>query len=330
MLPSEVYNQSTFLTVKAAYLYYIKGFSQNQIAKHLNISISTVSRLISKAKEEKIIEFVIKDPFLECIELEHALKDKFLLKDIIVAPNPIEEKMEEKYQDDVDSEKQLVALEGARYLQRIIKDDDVLGIAFGKTMYHMIHYLNPCQKVRAQFVTLHGSISFLQHDLDVIPLSRRLAMAFGGENKFIHAEGLVSNSNLAKELRKEKNTKNIFELFDRVTIAIIGIGSFYPIQDSKLSHGEFMTPDELHALQEKDVIGDVALRFFNNQGEECDTEMRERTIGITFEQFKRIPTKIAMVSGAHKTYSVLSALKGGLIDVLIVNYALGKALLENS
>lgn len=330
MLPSEVYNPSTFLTVKAAYLYYMKSFSQNQIAEHLNISISTVSRLLNKAREEKIIEFVIKDPFLKCIELESQLKEKFLLQDVIVAPNPIEVEMDEDYKHDVDSEKQLVALEGARYLQRIIKDEDVLGIAFGKTMYHMIHYLNPCQKVRAQFVTLHGSISFLEHDLDVIPLSRRMAMAFGGENKFIHAEGLMSNKNLVEELLKEKNTKNIFELFDRITIAIVGIGSFYPIVESKLSNVEYMTNKELRSLQEQEVVADIGLRFFNKNGEECDTELRDRTIAITSKQFKRIPRKIAMVSGVHKTQSVLSVLKGGLIDVLIVNYELGQSLLEHS
>ncbi|MFR5731194.1 MAG: winged helix-turn-helix transcriptional regulator [Clostridium sp.] len=35
---------------------------QNQIAEELGISITTVSRLLKRAKEEKIIEFVIRDP----------------------------------------------------------------------------------------------------------------------------------------------------------------------------------------------------------------------------------------------------------------------------
>ena len=58
-----MYNQSTFLVIKIAYMYYIENYSQNEIAKILKISITTVSRLLRKAKEDKIIEFVIRDPY---------------------------------------------------------------------------------------------------------------------------------------------------------------------------------------------------------------------------------------------------------------------------
>lgn len=81
------YNQSTFIILKAAYLYYIKGLSQNEISDKLQVSITTVSRFIKKAKDEKIIEFVIKDPYIECIHLEEKLKETFGLKDVIIAPD---------------------------------------------------------------------------------------------------------------------------------------------------------------------------------------------------------------------------------------------------
>ncbi|MHC6178497.1 sigma factor-like helix-turn-helix DNA-binding protein [Clostridium sp. JNZ X4-2] len=114
----EVYNQSTFIILKAAYLYYIKDMSQNEIADILNISITTVSRLIKKAKDEKIVEFVIRDPYIKCIHLEEKLKQAFKLKEVIIAPNPVDNSMDNLK---VESEniKKLVALEGARYIQLI-------------------------------------------------------------------------------------------------------------------------------------------------------------------------------------------------------------------
>lgn len=45
-----MYNQSAFLVIKVAYMYYIENYSQNEIAKDLKISITTVSRLLRKAK----------------------------------------------------------------------------------------------------------------------------------------------------------------------------------------------------------------------------------------------------------------------------------------
>lgn len=160
------YNQSTSIILKAAYLYYMKSLSQNEIADKLQVSITTVSRLIKKAKDEKIIEFVIKDPYIECIHLEEELKETFGLKDVIIAPDPTSNPIENA-EFKIENRKKLVALEGARYLQRIIKKDDVLGISWGSTMYYLINYLNPCQKVDAKFVTLHGSISCCENELDV-------------------------------------------------------------------------------------------------------------------------------------------------------------------
>jgi DNA-binding transcriptional regulator LsrR (DeoR family) len=325
---SEVYNQSQFLTVKAAYLYYMKNMPQSKIAKKLNISVPTVSRLLNKAREDKIIEFVINDPYLECIELEQDLMNRFGLKEVIIAADPVENKIEEK-EDAPDNHKKLVALEGARYLQRIIKDEDILGIAFGRTMYYMIHYLNPCQKVNAQFVTLHGSLNSLSDELDVASLARRMAMAFGGENKVLYAEGFSSNENLTKQLKEEKNVKKIIDRFKKVTISITGIGSFYPDLKSLLVSYDFLEEEELDHLTEKGVVGDMALRFFDSEGNECDTDFKNRTIAIDFESYKKIPLKIVMVSGVHKTQTVISALKGNLIDVLITNYSLGKSILNN-
>ena len=146
-----MYNQSAFLVIKVAYMYYIENYSQNEIAKDLKISITTVSRLLRKAKEDKIIEFVIRDPYVGCISLEKTLKETFGLKDVIIAPGISSELGEEGCLEDEEEVKKLVALEGARYLQRIIKENDVLGVTWGSTIYQLINFLNPAQKVNEQW-----------------------------------------------------------------------------------------------------------------------------------------------------------------------------------
>lgn len=161
-----MYNQSPFLIVRAAYLYYIRNLSQSEIAKKLNVSVTTVSRLLGKAKEQDIIRFVIPSPYMDCIRLSAELREKYGLQDAIVAP-PLRADPADPKEITEEDAKQAVALEGARYLQRIIKPEDVLGITWGSTVYEMINLLNPSQKVDATFVTLHGSIAFVESKLDV-------------------------------------------------------------------------------------------------------------------------------------------------------------------
>ena len=324
-MDAEVYNQSTFIILKAAYLYYLKDKSQNEIADVLNISVPTVSRLIKKAKEEKIVEFVIRDPYLDCIDLEEKLKKEFKLKDVVIAPLVVEKNFQNDLEDNL---KKLVALEGARYLQRIITENDVLGISWGQTMYYLIHYLNPCQKVNGKFVTMHGSISSLKPDLDVRTLVSRTSMVFGGKNYSLMAEALLSNAETAASIKKEKYVKKVYEMFDKITISISGMGSLYPQLDSLICHSDYLTAEEIKNLQKHNVVGDIVLRFFDQNGEECDTDFKDRTIGIELEQFKQIETKISVVSGDVKTHTVLAALKGGFIDVLVTDYSLGKSILQ--
>ena len=117
-------------------------------------------------------------------------------------------------------------------------------------------------------------------------------------------------------------------MFENINISINGTGSLYPELNSILSKPEFMSGEELRSLQEQSVVGDIALRFFDKEGKECQTELSDRIISIGFEQFKKIDTKITIASGVCKAHTILSALMGKLIDVLIIDYQLGMEILR--
>lgn len=324
-MAKEKFNQSVFLVLKVAYLYYLKDKPQNEIADILGVSITTVSRLLRKAREDKIIEFVIRDPYIECLRLEREIKERFQLKDVIIAPGiNINEAGESRMVED--NVKQLVGLEGARYLQRVIQEDDILGITWGSTVHRMINCLNPAQKVQAKFVTLHGSIASCEMDLDVRTLVSQMAKAFSGTNYYLLTEALMSSQQALEMIKRERNNWNVFAMFPYITISVNGVGSFYPIQNSALAKPDFMSAEDLHALQSEGVVGDIALRFFNKDGCECNTSLAKRMVTIDLEAFKRIPTKITVASGAWKAHALHAALKGRLIDVLIVDYKLAEAL----
>lgn len=320
------YDQSTFLVLKAAYSYYILEKPQNQIAEELDVSVTTVSRLLKRAKDEKIIEFVIRNPYVECIKLEKELKNAFELQDVIIAPTI--DYMEVASVENERSAKTLVALEAARYLQRIIKKDDVLGVTWGSTIYEMINYLNPSQKIDATFVTLHGSLASCDNEWDVRTLVMRMAKAFSGNKYILLTDALMSSEKTVRMLRKEKSIAQIFEMYKKVNISINGIGSFYPEVNTVLAKPGYLTAENVRDLQEKEVVGDIALRFFDKNGNECDTKLRDQTISIDFDTFKKIPQKVTIASGVFKAQTILYALRAKLIDVLIIDSRLGAELLK--
>ena len=58
------------LMSEVATLYYKKNMTQQEIAETLHLSRQTVSKLLSDAIEEKIVEIIIHDPEKNCKELE--------------------------------------------------------------------------------------------------------------------------------------------------------------------------------------------------------------------------------------------------------------------
>jgi deoxyribonucleoside regulator len=321
-MKGEVYNQSKWIVMKAAYFYYVHDKPLKEVADILNVSKSTVSRLIKRAKKERIVEFVMPSPYKQCLELEHELVKRFKLKEAIVVPSVY------KAKDVIDAEKSKmsVALEGARYIQRIITSNDILGIAWGGTMYYLINYLNPCQKTYATFVTLHGSLSCCDYELDVNTLVPRMSMAFGGRHYSLSYEGLLSSEEKINLLKSKKDVKQVFSLFNKLSISVSGIGSFYPKLDSPLSRLQYLQADELVFLQGKGVYGDIMLRFFDENGKECDTNLKRRTLTIDMDTYKEIPCKIIVASGVQKAKTLQAALKGKLVDVLIIDSALAQAI----
>jgi len=261
---------------------------------------------------------VIRDPYKLCLDLEYRLLEKFDLKEVIIA----------NASSDPEENKKRVALEGARYLQREVTSRDKLGIAWGGTMYYLVHYLNPCQRTDTSFVTLHGSLSCCDYELDVHNLVSRMSMAFGGNYYSLSSAGLFNSREDLQTIKQDANVRRIFSLFEQLTISVSGMGSFYPELDSPLSRLAYLKPEELADLRDKGVYGDIILRFFDCQGKELDSDIRDRTLAIDIQTYKKIPRKILVVSGVQKAKSLVAALKGGLVDVLIVDSKLAQAILS--
>ncbi|WP_040640052.1 sugar-binding transcriptional regulator [Pseudoramibacter alactolyticus] len=322
-MKSEVYNQSTCLVNEVAYRYYYEGEAVACIAQKINISQSTVSRLLKRAEKEQIITFQMAQPSLECIQLARTIQQKYQLMDVLVSPIDTEKGQV----PDLAAVKKQVALEGARYLQRMITDEDIVGLAWGGTMYHLIQYLNPCRRKGAKIVTLHGSIADCDPKLAVQTLVKRAAMAFDGQNISIKRSGLLTREEM-DILRKTDHYRKIQDIFGRITISVSGVGSFYPEVRSLLATTQYLKEGELQTLIQNQAYCDILLRFINYSGRECDTDLKDRTYSISLDAYRRIPTKIVVASGTEKVTSIQALLNGQLVDVLIIDQFLAKGLLN--
>lgn len=322
-MEKEVYFPSDWIMYQAAELFYNQGFSQREISSRLNVSTVTVSRLIQRAKESGVVRIDIAEPVCRALQISDRLKNKYHLRDVVVAQYP------NSFRPDIPDEKHAVALEGARYLQRLITSGDIVGIAWGRTIYYLINYLNPCRRTDTSFITMHGSIANCDLDLDVQTLTTRAAMAMGGRKFCLYSDGLWKDARSIRKLVDTPPVRQIFGMYENISISVSSIGVHYPQRTSLLALPSYIDYDDYEQLRRADVCGDIMLRFFDRAGNECGTPIKDRTLSISLETYRKIQTKILVVSGTHKAYALDVALKQGFCDILVVSEPLGQALMAN-
>ena len=169
-----------------ANLYYNSEMTQNQIAERLYTSRSKISRMLKEARELGIVEIYIQEPWERNLEYEQQMKEYFQLKNIRIVK-----------QKDTDKEnaRNLIYEVSAYYLDSIIKENMVVGISWGNTLYHVVKYIaaNNHKNIPITVVPIMGAANITSPEKDGLDLSKDLASAYGGKYQYIYAPLFVKN-----------------------------------------------------------------------------------------------------------------------------------------
>lgn len=318
-MEEEVYRPSLCLMNEIAKMYYISKLNENEISKKLDVSRPTVSRYLKHALKQGIVEIRITDFYQHCIMMEEEIKK--IYPDCTVKVVPVSK---ENYTDL--QLKKLVAIEGARYLQRNMKDGDVIGLAWGGTMHYFIRALNPSQKKRSAAISLHGSLSKGGEEYDVRYLVKRAAMSMGGGKYAMDIQGYQPDECTAMEMRRSREFKDYLTKFSHVDIAVCGAGGWQPGDHESALKTYYLTSQENTELEEKNCVGDFLLHFLDENGDIIDGMSERRTISISLEQYKKIPEKIVLLSGDQKVLVARAIMRSKLANILFIDASLAKKL----
>jgi DNA-binding transcriptional regulator LsrR (DeoR family) len=295
------------LLVKIAQMYYEEDMTQNAISKELGIYRTSVSRLLKKAREDGVVKITINGDIDGAFELERRMEKLFGLKELIILPV-------KKDSAELDKKK-AVAVAGAELLKRIIKDNDVVGFAWGSTMASMIGEFANSSKKDAHFVPLVGGPGPMDTRYHVNTIVYNIAEDFGGTAYFIDAAAVVEKKETKNDIVQSHYFKKITELWDNLTIAVVGIGN--PNKSSNLVWAGFCGDQEIEDLNQQGAIGDICSRFYNLDGTLIRSDLSDRTIAIELEKLKSIPYSIAIAESVEKAPSIIGGLRGGYINALV-------------
>ncbi len=302
-------NKKREMAERASILYYEKNYMQNEIAKELGISRSLVSQLLSFARNNGIVEISINiDEFnLRMIRKEIELRDKIpQVKQFYIMSS-----------DSEDETRRILGDFAAPYLSDMINESRVIGINLGASVEKAINSLSRHNFTNSEEKNVVQIMGGFNMDIDrahPIELVKRLSSILNCKYLYLNCPAVVAQEELRSALLNEESIRSVIQMWEKIDLAIMGIGTVN--EDSRLV--SLLSNDMKNLIKNSNARADVNINFFNQQGEYLPL-LEKHKISLGYDGLKRINKKVAICHGIHKKKAILSAIKAGIIDVLITD-----------
>jgi len=312
------------LSLRAAWLAYVGGYTQEQIARRIHVSRVKAQRLVASALQKGLVKFWIEGVPAECMALEEALLARFSLAHCTVVPSIA---AAETGGSEIPPLAQAAARMLAHALDNMAGDAaPCIGVGHGRTLAALVECLPRMALAQARFVSLLGSLtrSSAANPWDVVS---RLAQRSGGQCFFLPAPLFADSSRDAQVLRAQSGVRQVLQLLDACRLCVIGIGALDAAGHVQRLHS--MTAADRQRLLAAGAVGEVCGCFINAQGKIIDDEMHARLIGMALPALRGRQV-LAVAGGAYKAQAIAAALRSGVISSLVTDEVAARRVLDDA
>jgi len=304
------------LMAKVAELYYLRDFTQQQIADRLGCSRPTISRLLRRSRAAGVVRIDVIPPKDRLHQFARELERIFQVRDVVVvrtlgtSPAAIRDAL---------------GRAAAHYLERVLKGGERVGISWGTTLAALVDHVRS-RRLGLAVVPLVGGLGQITPEIHANDLARRLAAAYHGRVQLLHAPAVVARETVRAALLSEPPIRAVLDRARCVEVALVGIGGLG--RSSTLIESGYFSPEDVRTLRQRGAVGDICTRPFTAEGLPVDPILEARILAVDLADLRRIPTVIGVAGGVEKASAIAGALRGGLVKVLVTDVAAARAVLH--
>lgn len=307
-LPTDPDASADDQAARAAWLYYVGGLTQDQIATEMGVSRQRAQRLVSRAVSAGLIHVRLNHHLASCQELETALRQRFNLVRCRVVPGLGPDR------DPV----RAIAPAAAEEMERVLREPRPLVIALGtgRAMRGMVEALGVIEAPQHRLVSLIGNIA-PDGSASYFDVIMRLAEKVNAPHYPMPVPVISDTAEENATFQSLGPVRKVRELARSADVTFVGVGQMS--DDAPLLTDGFLKPEELHEVQRAGAVGEVVGRIFDVEGRYIELAINRRLGGMHAPATRPNRPVIGIAAGPSKIPAIAAALRSGILNALITD-----------
>ncbi len=305
------------LRLRAAWLYYSHGLTQQEVADQLGLGRTTIVRLLDEALKRGEIRIWIDEGEASCVELAVQLERALGLDEAIVTPSG----------KDVEQTANSVGLALGKFLSEAIADGMTIGVGWGRTLTASLQSFRPGHSQGVKVMSLLGG-AVESRFANPIDYSWRLASRLGAECYLFPAPLIVDSPETKRRLIEKCGLDKLFAIARKLDLAVVSVGDIGPKASSLARH--LAGKKDLAELVALGCVGDVMCNFLDKDGASVAHPINQRVMSIDLETVRAAGHLVIACGGAHRAEAIRAAIKRLGCNTLVTDEAAARAMLDQS
>ncbi|MEO5965712.1 MAG: sugar-binding domain-containing protein [Candidatus Limnocylindrales bacterium] len=300
------------LLIEIAWLNHEYGLTQEEVARRLGVSRSTISRALADAERQGIVQVVVTVPLPREVRLSAELARLMGVPATVGVA--------------ADGEPPMLAAAraAARLIERVADAGSAtLAISWGRTLSATARLVRPRASRGIEIVDAvgHPGGGALVPTVDV---TRSLAAALGADLTHVPAPAFVAAGAARDALLASHPVALALERARRadvtlVSVGVVGAGSVVAAAGGVDEAG-------MALLEAGGAVGEILGHFYDGAGRDV-TVPGNGVVGLTLDDLRASRRVIAVAGGPGKTPALLAALAGGIVHEVVVDDVMAEVIL---
>ncbi|MGQ7848305.1 sugar-binding transcriptional regulator [Granulosicoccus sp. 3-233] len=302
--------------VEAAWCYYHEGLNQSAIATKLGVSRASVVNYLAESRRRDFVRVTLDSNVFLYNQLAAELRHAFDLTQALVIPA-----------DEASSQRSFerVVRAASDWLPQLLDSGDMLGVAWGETIYRLSEIAPRLTLEELVIVQLVGSrpsaLGFAAENC-----SATLAQRFGAQCINLHVPLLLSNSALCRQLIAEPVVAEQLQRVADCSKVIFAAGTCF--DDSHIVRTGIISPKEIAGYRRKGAVGVICGRLIDIDGNAMAIPSEDRMIGVTLEQMREKELGLLVCAEPERASAARAAIAGGYVTHFACCSTTARLLLE--